>query len=147
MALLSRDVCQTLTHAFCGAEQGDRLPWERCELFCEELCGRETQNREMERSEEKRGQEWEQEQGGRQKAGVNDASMGTEDTFWGRMSAHGLHFSFIEKFHWLATSHNWSTFTTEICYRLNRISLCWSAGIPLSWITPPVSPTSHLNGV
>ena len=26
------------------------LPWEHCELFCEELCGRETERREGERS-------------------------------------------------------------------------------------------------
>lgn len=66
MALLRRDVSQTLVRAFCRAEYGYWLPWERCELFCEELCGRETQNREIERSEERVGVRAE-EQGERQK--------------------------------------------------------------------------------
>lgn len=38
-----------MSNALSGAEQGDWLPWERRELFCEELCGRN--------GEERRGEE------------------------------------------------------------------------------------------
>ena len=48
--------------------KGDWLPWERCEFFCEELCGRETENRDGKKRRE-----------GRSGSGVKDRSRIDED--------------------------------------------------------------------
>lgn len=48
--------------------KGDWLPWERCEFFCEELCGRETENIDGKKRRE-----------GRSGSGVKDRSRIDED--------------------------------------------------------------------
>ena len=90
-------------------------------------------------------------------AGLNDCSMGMQETYWRRMSAAAF-FSFICR---LQVASHWKVWTrclrpkrqlvilcdADLLQTLQNVPAVICRDISFPWITPSVSPTSYWDGV